>query len=76
MVTGPAIEVRGLSVFYGDHPALKGVTFDVVENEILAIIGPAQAGKTTLLRVLNRTIDFVPSARFYRRGAGARPEYP
>lgn len=60
----PAIEVRNLSVSYGGHRALKGISFDVVPNEILAIIGPAQAGKTSLLRVLNRTIDFVPSARF------------
>ncbi|CAI8030567.1 Phosphate import ATP-binding protein PstB 3, partial [Geodia barretti] len=43
--------------------ALKGISFDVYENEILGIIGPAQSGKTTLLRTINRTIEFEPSAR-------------
>jgi phosphate transport system ATP-binding protein len=34
----------------------------VYENEILSIIGPAQSGKTTLLKVINRTIEFLPEA--------------
>ena len=41
---------------------LKGISFDVYENEILGIIGPAQSGKTTLLKTINRTIEFEPSA--------------
>ena len=43
---------------YGDKPALNGVSFDVYQNEILGIIGPAQSGKTTLLKVINRTLEF------------------
>jgi phosphate transport system ATP-binding protein len=35
----------------------------VEPNEILAVIGPAQSGKTSMLRCLNRTIDFTASAR-------------
>jgi phosphate transport system ATP-binding protein len=57
------IAIAGLKVSYGKKEALKGVSLDVYENEILGIIGPAQSGKTTLLKVLNRTIDFVPEAR-------------
>jgi len=41
---------------------LKGITLDVRRNEILGIIGPAQSGKTTLLKTINRTIDDVPGA--------------
>jgi len=41
---------------------LKGITLDVRCNEILGIIGPAQSGKTTLLKTINRTIDDVPGA--------------
>ncbi len=52
------IEVSDLRLAYGNHQALKGVSFDVYENEILAIIGPAQSGKTSLLKTLNRTHDF------------------
>ncbi|MFZ2494034.1 MAG: phosphate ABC transporter ATP-binding protein [Thermoanaerobaculia bacterium] len=57
-----AIEAAGLHLSYGVHEALRGISFDVERNEIFAIIGPAQSGKTSLLRCLNRTIDFVPTA--------------
>jgi phosphate transport system ATP-binding protein len=57
------IEISNLEVKYDQKEALKGITLDIYENEILAIIGPAQSGKTTLLKVINRTIDFVPGAR-------------
>jgi phosphate transport system ATP-binding protein len=53
------IEIADLSVEYSGKRALNDISLDVYENEILAIIGPAQSGKTTLLRVINRTIDFV-----------------
>ncbi len=56
------IEISGLEVHYEGKPALNRVSFDVHENEILGIIGPAQSGKTTLLKVINRTLEFVPEA--------------
>lgn len=52
------IEISNLKVRYGDIQALNGISFDVHENEILGIIGPAQSGKTTLLKVINRTLEF------------------
>jgi phosphate transport system ATP-binding protein len=63
MVTSlAAIQVDGLRVRYGAREALKGVSLDVRRHEILAVIGPAQSGKTTLLRTFNRTIDDVAGA--------------
>jgi phosphate transport system ATP-binding protein len=56
------VEFVDLRVRYGRREALKGVTFDVRQHEVLGIIGPAQSGKTTLLRTINRTIDDVPGA--------------
>lgn len=56
------IEIRELRLSYGAREVLHGVSFDVRANEIFAIIGPAQSGKTSLLRCINRTIDFVPGA--------------
>ena len=56
--TAPIIEINDLTVRYGDKPALNGISFDVYKNEILGIIGPAQSGKTTLLKVINRTLEF------------------
>jgi phosphate transport system ATP-binding protein len=56
------IEVAGLQVWYGRHEVLKNLSFDVYDHEILAVIGPAQSGKTTLLKVLNRTLDSAAGA--------------
>jgi len=56
------IEVQDLRLAYDSKEVLHGITFDVYRNEILAVIGPAQSGKTSMLRCLNRTIDFTASA--------------
>ena len=56
------IEVEELRLAYDAKEVLHGITFDVYRNEILAVIGPAQSGKTSMLRCLNRTIDFTASA--------------
>ncbi len=58
------IEVEDLRLNYQSREVLHGISFSVFKNEILAIIGPAQSGKTSLLRCLNRTIDFVRGASF------------
>lgn len=57
------IEIDNLTVSYGTKQALNGVSFDIHQNEILGVIGPAQSGKTTLLKVINRTIDFTPGVQ-------------
>ena len=57
------IEIRDLNVRFGRRQALDRVSLDVCENEILAIIGPANAGKTTLLNCLNRMTDFIADAK-------------
>jgi len=57
------IEVEDLRLRYGQKEVIHGITFDVHENEILGVIGPAQSGKTSLLRCINRTIDFTPGVR-------------
>lgn len=53
------IEISDLTVRYGETEALKGISFNVYRNEILGVIGPAQSGKTSMLKVINRTIDFI-----------------
>ena len=57
------IQVRDLSVAYGDKTVLSGVTFDVFEHEIFGIIGPANSGKTSFLRTLNRMDLFTSGMR-------------
>jgi phosphate transport system ATP-binding protein len=57
------IEANDLKLSYGAKAAIHGVSFQIYANEIFSIIGPAQSGKTSLLRCLNRTIDFTPGVR-------------
>ncbi len=54
------IEVQGLTKFYGDFQALKGLDFTINRGEILGILGPNGAGKTTTMRIL--TCFLQPSA--------------
>ncbi len=48
------LEVNNLTISYGDHVALSNVSLDIREHEIFGIIGPANSGKTSFLKVLNR----------------------
>ncbi len=59
----PLIEVRNYSAWYGTQPALRDISLDIHEGEILAVIGPAGGGKTTFLRGLNRMNDLDPGFR-------------
>jgi len=60
----PHIEFRGVSAFYGSKQVLKNISFGVSRNSVIGIIGPANSGKTTLLKTINRTLDFVGGAKF------------
>ena len=57
------IEIEDLRVSYGAKPVLKGVSLSIPRREIFAIIGPANSGKSTLLKCINRTIEMVPKAQ-------------
>jgi phosphate transport system ATP-binding protein len=57
------IDIRNLSVSYASKPALRDITLTIPPNQIFGIIGPANSGKTTLLKCINRTIDFVGTAK-------------
>jgi phosphate transport system ATP-binding protein len=60
----PHIEFRGVSAFYGRKQVLNNIGFSVPQHSVLGVIGPANSGKTTLLKTINRTLDFVVGARF------------
>ena len=57
------VEVRDLRLSYGPKEVIHGISFNIYRNEILGVIGPAQSAKTSLLRCINRTIDFTPGTR-------------
>jgi phosphate transport system ATP-binding protein len=56
-------DVRDMSVFYGDKPALGRVSMQIERNVVTALIGPSGCGKSTFLRSLNRMNDSVPDFR-------------
>ncbi len=66
MVGPPATKMalQEWSVWYGAVQALKAVSLDVRSQEILGVIGPANSGKTSLLRSLNRMNDTHPAFRY------------
>jgi phosphate transport system ATP-binding protein len=57
------IEVRDLSLYYGNFQALKGVGLDIRQNKVTALIGPSGCGKSTFLRCLNRMNDLIDGVR-------------
>jgi phosphate transport system ATP-binding protein len=61
--TEAAVDLRGVSIYYGAFRAVKDITFDVRPKAITALIGPSGSGKSTLLRSINRMNDLIPGSR-------------
>lgn len=59
----PILQIKNLSVQFGNHRILQDVSLSIQENEIFGIVGPSGAGKSTLLRAINRMLDFEPGCR-------------
>jgi phosphate transport system ATP-binding protein len=59
----PKIDVSNLRLSYGEKEIIHGISFDVRHNEIFAVIGPAQSGKSSLLKCINRTIELIPGVK-------------
>ncbi len=57
------IESRNLDVFYGDTQALNGISMEIPEKQVTALIGPSGCGKSTFLRSINRMNDLIDVCR-------------
>jgi phosphate transport system ATP-binding protein len=58
------VSTRHLSISYGGKTILSGVNLEIYKNEVFGIIGPANSGKTSFLRVLNRMDEFTSGMKF------------
>lgn len=54
----PLVSARHLSIQYGSRSALRDLSLDICAQEIFAIIGPANSGKTSFLKAINRMDEF------------------
>lgn len=82
------ITVEKLSRSYGDHEAVRGVSFQVARGEVVGFLGPNGAGKTTTMRVLAGSlgatagrvlvdgVDVAGEPRTVKRRLGYLPEHP
>jgi branched-chain amino acid transport system ATP-binding protein len=82
------LKVRQIAVSYGNVPVLRGVSFNIEENEFVSVIGSNGAGKTTILKTisgllpvssgeiwfLGLRIDIIPSHRICQLGLVQIPE--
>ncbi len=57
------IQARDVRAWFDRLPALRGITLQIAERKVTAIIGPSGCGKSTFLRCLNRMHELVPGAR-------------
>ena len=82
------IEVKELTKYYGDHPAVDHISFTVKEGEILGFLGPNGAGKSTTMNMLTgylsassgeifvNGMDMSENPREVKRCIGYLPELP
>jgi len=57
------IEVKDLSLYYGEKKALKEISLHIPKNKVTALIGPSGCGKSTFLRCINRMNDLIPDVK-------------
>jgi branched-chain amino acid transport system ATP-binding protein len=85
---GPILELKDVHTYYGSIQALKGISIDVSEGEIVTMLGANGAGKSTTLRSINglnhprrgriafegEDITSTPPHEIVRRGIAQSPE--
>jgi phosphate transport system ATP-binding protein len=58
-----AIEIKGLSAWFGENQVLREITMGIRRNSVTSVMGPSGCGKSTFIRCLNRMHDLTPSFR-------------
>ena len=61
------LQAEGVNFFYGSFQALHGISLEVRERKITALIGPSGCGKSTFLRAVNRISETIRNTRLEGR---------
>ena len=70
-----ALELRGVSAYYGQVQALRGIDLALAEGEVVSLLGPNGAGKTTTLRAVSRMVRTSGTIEVHGRSVNRqRPE--
>ncbi len=62
-IDDPIVQVKDLSLFYGQSQALFDLNFDIPRHQVTALIGPSGCGKSTFIRCINRMNDLISGLR-------------
>lgn len=57
-MANPIIQIKDVRKRFGQVQALRGVSLDIEEGEVVVIVGPSGSGKSTLLRCINRLEEY------------------
>jgi phosphate transport system ATP-binding protein len=57
------ISVQDFDFYYGDNQVLHGISLEIPEKQVTALIGPSGCGKSTFIRSINRMNDTIPGTR-------------
>jgi len=63
MIGDAKIDIKGLNVWFEDTHVLKGITLEIKENAVTAVMGPSGCGKTTLITAINRMNEVIKGSR-------------
>jgi phosphate transport system ATP-binding protein len=56
-------DIKELNLYYGNFQALKSISIEIPDKQVVALIGPSGCGKSTFMRVLNRMNDLIDDCR-------------
>lgn len=57
------IKSENFNAYFGENHAVKNVTMEIPQNNVVAVMGPSGCGKTTFLRCINRMHELIPGAK-------------
>nr|WP_207205143.1 ATP-binding cassette domain-containing protein [Peribacillus sp. TH16] len=59
------LSVNNIHKSYGKEEVLKGISFDINNSEIVALVGPNGSGKSTLLNIINNLLPAIMVRSIY-----------